>query len=541
MSDIVLKNGYVWTMNKDNPLAAAVAVEGNRIKAVGTDEEISAHITDDTKVIDLEGRMLLPGFIDAHCHLTMCAMFAGGLLLDETMGIPEIEKTIEEFITENPDRKAYFGIGYNECLYDEKGPKKEDLDKFCSDKPVTILGSGGHEGWCNSKALEIAGVDKNMPDPIPGFQYFERDEEGNPTGHIVETGAETVIFNSADYFEEEAVRRYFTEISKSYSEMGVTSLISCGDLAWMKKVGEHIKIEMAAGGKLQQRVNDCAMVCERHEKEPALEELREKAAEFDTDTYRVNVYKILLDGTVESRSASMLEPYNEDGSMVDPLFEGKELQDMCVKAASEGYDIHIHAIGDRAIREVINAAKAVREAGYTDTRITNAHTQFVSDEDKALFGKYNIIANTTGTWHYGDPETEVIIGKKRLDNMFTMKDLIDGGARISLGSDRPVDEYGPEPLRSIEVACTRKLIDTPDAPVLLPEDQKLTVQQCLEGYTTNAAYQMRMEDRLGTIEPGKYADMVVLDKNLFEIPTEEIHNVAVEMTVADGKIVYSRI
>lgn len=540
MVNMIFKNGFVYTMNDKAPVAEAVAVEGQKIKAVGTNEEIMALKDDQTKVIDLEGKMLLPGFIDAHCHPAMCAFFANGVLIDEDMKIPEVEATIEAYIKENPDKMAYFGIGYNEFLYDEKGPKKEDLDKFCADKPVIILGSGGHEGWCNSKALELAGVDKNTPDPFPGFQYFERDDEGNPTGHLVETGPESIVFDAAEYFEKDEVRRNFIDVSTTYSEMGVTSLVTCGDLRWMQKISVPVTEELATTGQLQQRLQGCAMVCEKDQKESALEELREKSKEFDTDAYRVNVYKILLDGTAESRSASMLEPYDEDGSMVEPLFEGKELQDLCVQVASEGYDIHIHGIGDRAIREVLNAAKAVREAGYTDTRITNAHTQFVTEEDKPLFGKYNVIANTTGVWHYGTPESENVAGKRRQEYAFTMKDLIDGGARMSLGSDRPVDEYGPEPLNSIEVACTRKMMDDPDAPVLMPEDQKLTVHQCLEGYTTNAAYQMRMEDKLGTIEAGKYADMVVLGENILEIPLETIHNVSVEMTIADGKIVFEK-
>lgn len=336
MVDIILKNGFVYTMNDKAPVAEAVAVEGQKIRAVGTTEEIMALKEDQTKVIDLEGKMLLPGFIDAHCHPAMCAFFANGVLIDEDMNIPEVEATIEAYIKENPDKNAYFGIGYNEFLYDEKGPKKEDLDKFCKDKPVVILGSGGHEGWCNTKALELAGVDKNTPDPIPGFQYFERDADGNPTGHLVETAPESIVFDAAEYFERDVVRKNFIDVSKSYSEMGVTSLVTCGDLRWMQKI-----------------------------------------------------------------------------SM-------------------------------------------------------------------------------------------------------------------------------PEPLNSIEVACTRKMIGVTDAPVLSPADQKLTVHQCLEGYTTNAAYQMRMEDKLGTIEAGKYADMVVLAENILEIPLETIHDVSVEMTIADGKIVFEK-
>lgn len=538
MTDMIFRNAYVYTMDEKNPEAEAVAVSGSYITAVGTEDEVMALREEGTKVIDLGGGMLLPGFIDAHCHPAMCAFFAKGIIIDETADIPGIEATIERYINANPDKKAYFGIGYNECCYDEKGPKKEDLDRICADKPVIILGSGGHEGWCNSKAFELAGVDKNTPDPLPGFQYFERDEEGNPTGHLVETGAECVIFDSIDFFDRDEVRQGFIETSDTYSEMGVTSLIMCGDLKWMEKMSIPMTEELVKEGILKQRLQSCAMVCEKDEKESGLEILRERSKKYDSDKYRVNVYKILLDGTVESRSASMVEPYDEDGSLVAPLFEGEELRDICVRVAAEGYDIHIHAIGDRSINEVLDAAKAVRDAGYDDTRITTAHTQLVPEEKRHLFGKYNVIANTTGVWHYGTNDTKKIIGEKRAANQFTFRDIMDGGGLVSFGSDRPVDEYGPEPLKSIQVAVTRRLIGVPDAPVLLPEDQKMTVQQCLEAYTVNAAYQMRMEDRLGSIEKGKYADMVVLGRNIFDVAEDDIHKIPVCMTVADGNIVY---
>lgn len=540
MIDLIFKNALVYTMKEKGHTAEAVAVSGRYIVAVGTNDEVMALKEAKTRVIDLAGRMLLPGFIDAHCHPAMCAFFADGILIDEDMDIPQAEACIADFIAKHPDRNAYFGIGYDECLYDEKGPRKEALDKICADKPIMILGSSGHEGWCNSKAFELAGVDCNTPDPVPGFQYFERDQEGNPTGHIVESESESVIFDAIDFFDEQSVYENFIQVSRSYSEMGVTSLVMCGDFDWMEKMSISMVERLVAEGEILQRLQGCVLVNEKSKKEPYLTELKDRAKKYNSDDYRVNVYKILLDGTIETRSASLLEPYDEDGSIVEPLFYGKEFQELCVKVAEAGFDIHVHGIGDRAIREVLKAAKAVRDAGYEDTRITNAHTDFVDVDDIKLFGEYNVIANTTGVWHYGNSDIDKIIGLKRAARQFTMKDIIEGGGRMSLGSDRPVDEYGPQPLNGIEVAVTRKLMDNHDAPVLLPEDQCLTVQQCLEGYTINGAYQMRMEDKTGTIEEGKYADLVVLGKNIFDTPQEEIHKIPVDMTIFNGNIVFQR-
>lgn len=233
----------------------------------------------------------------------------------------------------------------------------------------------------------------------------------------------------------------------------------------------------------------------------------------------------------------MLEPYDEDGSVVAPLVEGRELQDLFVRVASEGYDIHCHGIGDRAIHEVLMAAKAVREAGYDDVRITNAHTEHIAAEDRPLFGKYNVIANTTGVWHYGNPTMYKIVGDRAAEQ-FWMRPLIEGGARVSMGSDRPVDEYGYEPLKNIQVAITRQLYGEKDGPVLEPADGGMTLQECLESYTVNAAYQLHMEDKVGSLEPGKYADFVVLGADLFETDPYEIYKVPVAMTMMNGKITY---
>lgn len=207
------------------------------------------------------------------------------------------------------------------------------------------------------------------------------------------------------------------------------------------------------------------------------------------------------------------------------------------EAAKEGFDIHIHAIGDKAIHGTLMAAKAIREAGYHDTRITNAHTDYVKPCDNRLFGKYNVIANTTCVWHYGIPEMTKVIGE-RANRTFRIQSLIKEGARMSLGSDKPVDEFGAEPVRGIQMGVTRQMYNDPQAPVLLPEEEKLSVQQCLEGYTINAAYEMHMDDKLGSIEAGKYADLTVLEKDLFEVPVSDLYKTKTVLTMKGGSITY---
>lgn len=537
MLNKILINAKIYTMDKENTRAEALAISGERILQVGTNEEILKLRNTNTEVIDVHGGMVLPGFIDAHCHPSLCAFFAGGIEIAEEMNAAEVLETIRLGIAQRPEEDTYFGIGYSECLFDEKGPKKEMLDELCADKPVFILGSSGHEGWCNSKTLELAGVDKNTPDPLPGFQYFERDEEGNPTGHIVECAAEGVLFEAVKFFKEEELYDAYLGVSQSYSAMGVTTIGDCGAFDWMEEMGLPVIGKLMKDQAFKQRLFGCVFVDTADKKDSALELLKERSKQYNSDRYRVNTYKVILDGTIETRTASMSQPYDEDGRTVEPLFSGKEIEELFVAVAKEGFDLHSHGIGDKAIRENLRGAAAVRAAGFEDTRITNAHSEYVLKEDRPLFGKYNVIANTTGVWHYGNNTVDKIIGK-RADQLFTMKDIINEGGIMSLGSDRPVDEVGPEPLRSIEIAMTRKLIDWEDAPVLQPEDQKLSLQECLEGYTKNAAYQLRMEGKLGQLTKGAYADIVVLGQDLYETAPEDIHNVPVEMTIWNGEIVY---
>lgn len=539
MTDKILINANIHTMDQEKPIAQALAIGGGIILEVGSNEEILKFKDEMTEVIDACGKMVLPGFIDAHCHPSLCAFLAGGIEIQEDMDVEEVLETVRRGVSTDPDADTYVGIGYNECLFDEKGPNKELLDEICRDKPLFLLGSSAHVGWCNSKTLELAGVTRDTPDPLPGFQYFQRDEEGEPTGHVVECAAEGILFKAVAFFKEEDLCDGYLGVSESYSSMGVTSLADCGSFDWMEELGLPILDRLVAEGKFKQRLFGCVMVDTADKKNSALELLKGRSKKYSSDRYRVNTYKIILDGTMETRTASLLEPYNEDGRLVEPLFSGKEIEEVFVAAAKEGFDIHSHGIGDKAIRENLRGAAAVREAGFSDTRITNAHTDCVRKEDRPLFAKYHVIANTTGVWHYGNDDMDKIIGKERADQQFTIKDIIKEGGKLTLGSDRPVDEYGPEPLRSIEVAMTRKLIEKEGAPVLPPEDQKLSLQECLEGYTCNAAWQLNMEDKLGQLTRGAYADLVLLGRNLYDMEPEDIHNVPVEMTICGGEIIFT--
>lgn len=537
-ADKVYINGSIFTVNEAAPWAQAVAVEKNKIVYVGDKEGAMALCDGDTEICDLNGRLLLPGFIDGHCHPVMAAHVLSGVVFDIDWNLDECLAEIRRYVEEHPDNETYFGLGYAEWMFDEKGPGKELLDDICSDKPMFFMGSGGHEAWANSKCFELAGVTKDTPDPIPGLHFFARDEEGEPTGHVVEGRSQAAIMTAINFFDEESVVSLMAENSADYAAMGVTATADMGMFPYLESQYYDALDAIRANGKYLQRFVGCTCQIEDtadiDDRITALVKAKEK---YDDDYFRMTFLKLINDGVMESRTAAISEPYPEDGSVIKPLMDEELSAETGLKAAKAGLDINMHAIGDVAAKSVIAMARAVREAGYDDCRITCSHSQYIAPDDIPLFGKYNIIANSTGVWFYGNPLMDKVLGHIN-NETFRMRSLIDGGARMALGSDFPVDEYGREPLKSIEMCATRKMYGQPDAPVLEPADEKTTVKEAIEGFTINNAYQMHMEDVIGSIEVGKYADFVILEENILEIPLENIHNVKVCETIMDGVTTY---
>ena len=538
-ADRIFVNGQIYTVNDRSEWVEAVAIKGDRIIYAGDEEGARALCGENTEVTDLAGKMMLPGFIDGHCHPVLAAHYLCGVYLQIEWGVEECLAEIRKYVEANPDNETYFGIGYAEWIFDENGPKKEMLDEICADKPMMILGSSAHEAWVNSKALELAGITKDTPDPIPGFHYFHRDADGEPTGHLLEMSTENMIMEKINFFYLDTIEHVMKEASDEYAAMGVTSTCDMGIPEFGLKAYYETLPEMIDDGVYKQRFFGCGqMVADKGDEDIVLPRLVEYSRKYNSDKYNIHFLKIINDGTLETRSAALGEPYDEDGSMVQPLFTREKIAEVGLKAAAAGLDINVHGIGDEAISGTLAMAKAIREAGYNDCRITNSHCDYVKDEELGLFGRYDVIANTTCVWHYGNPDMEAVIGDRQ-NRTFRIRTMINGGCRMGQGSDFPVDEFGREPLKGIEMGCTRQLFDHPELPVLKPYEEKLSVDDGIRSYTINNAYQMHMDDRLGSIEAGKYADLVILEKNLFDVPLNEIHNIKVCETIMDGKTMYS--
>lgn len=534
----VFKNGRIYTMNREMPYVSAVAVEDDRIVYVGNDEGVKGYEAG-ARIVDLQGKMMIPGMIDAHCHPMQYPFLTSGIMLDVTMDKAGMLEAIAAYVKEHPEKTSYFGIGYPEWEFDEKGPQKSDLDAICADKPIFLMSSGIHEGWCNSKTLEMLHVTKETPDMMPGFSFFQRDENGEPSGRVVEIPSEMMILKGIQWINVDEAEQLYRDYFDECSSLGITGFVDCGNFEAFESMSESVIQTLLARGEMKQRINGCVFVEDSEGLESAVARLQEKHAQFHSDFYDVRTLKIVNDGTVESVSACTYEPFG-DGTLVEqPMAYGQKFYDACVAAAKAGFDIHIHGIGDKTIHENLMAAKAVREAGCYDTRFINAHTQLVKPEDIPLFGKYNVLANLSSIWFYCAPDVTRILGEERVNRQYQVVSIMKEGGRITLGSDMPADELGHEPLKGIQMAVTRKLYLEPDAESLAEDFEKMTVHEALEAYTINPAYGMHWDDRIGSLEVGKYADLVILEKDLHEVAPDEIMNTKVLLTMVGGKVAYA--
>ena len=531
----IFTNGKIYTVNKKQPWAEAVVVKDNKIAYVGDNKDAMAYAKDGAEVEDLGGKFMMPGIIDGHLHAIMSIVVRGLIRISPEDGLAEMKTKIKEFIDAHPDIDAYLGMGWTDSYFGETGPNKADLDEICSDKPVAIFSSSGHCGWCNSKALEVAGVDKNTPDPdrAAGHLYY-RDAEGNPTGYIKESLTTNKILGAANYIADSLLDISTEEFVAECSELGLTSLVDCGNYDFAEFLMSDDLIDVVEAKECPVRLDCCGVIGNKQNIEFAFGEAKKLNKKYRTDRIRCTFLKIINDGTLENFSAAMPNAY-PGADAIKPMMDADKLFEWGEKAAKAGLDLNVHAIGSLTVHELLEAAGRLRAAGYKDMRIICSHSSYVFPEDIEKFAKYDVIANSTGRWFAAIPDEKTI---KLIDEItqaiaYPLKSIKKAGGRLSLSSDYPTDLTTFHPMPNIECAFTRQPEGQKDAYISQP-DERLSIDEIIEAYTLGNAYEMRMEDKIGSIEVGKYADMVVLDRNLFEVDPYTIHDAKVVETVMDG-------
>jgi predicted amidohydrolase YtcJ len=530
----ILVNGKIYTVDKANPWAEAIVIEGNKIAYVGSNDEAKKFADERASIEDLGGRLVTPGLIDGHIHAVSAIVLACVIMLSPTQSLDEMKATIKGYIDAHPELPAYMGMGWADNYFGAAGPNKKDLDEICPNKPIAILSASGHCGWVNSKALEAAHIDKNAPDPNPSAGHvYVRDAEGSPTGYFKESSCTNQIFSAAKYIAEESLGIEAVNLGQRCASTGITSVVDCGNYDFCEYLMNDALMMELEHKDNPVRVDACGLIGNKNNIDYALSESKRLKAHYNTEKFRCTFLKILNDGTLENFSAAIPSPY-PDAPLVQPSMNVDELVHWGEEAAKAGLDLNVHAIGSVTVHYVLEAARILREKGYDSLRIICSHSSYVFADDIDKFAKYNVVANSTGKWFSALPaELNDYVNSLTKARPYPMGSIKKAGGRLSLSSDYPTDALTFYPMPNMEVAITRQEIGNKDSFVREKED-RMTIEDVIEAYTINNAYIMRMEDVLGSLEVGKLADLVVFEDNLFEIDPYSIHDAKVHETIMDG-------
>jgi predicted amidohydrolase YtcJ len=494
---VIFHGGKIYTLDDGKPWAQAVAVAGDTIVAVGSDAEVTALSTRDTKVVDLRGRMLMPGFVEGHIHPFMGAFMTSGVDLQ----LPTADAAlaaIAAFADAHPTGPIR-GFGWRVDMFPQEGPTREMLDAVLPNRPAFFFSIDGHSLWANSKALEIAGISADTRDPIPDFSYFTRDKNGRPTGYILEVAAVLQVVNAVDPISRDAMKILLDQWLPKASAAGITTAYDAG----VPPIGEDqgailsLYTELEDQKRLPFRVVASYLIKGPPVRDAASSVL-DLAKRINTDLVQARFLKIIGDGTQEGYTAWLVEPYaDKPDSIGASPFSEAEWKSMIADADRAGIDVHVHACGERTARTALDAFEAAIAANPPrDRRHAIAHNVLTEDSDIPRFGKLGVTAQFSANWMTADPDTVDILtvryGPSRQSRIYRPKSILQAGGRVSFGTDWPAAGYTStyKPLDSIQVAVTRQQIGLKNAAVLEPANERLSLAEALYASTMAPAHQL---------------------------------------------------
>lgn len=531
-ADLILLNGKIWTVNPGQPQAEAVAVRAGRIAAVGKTDEIRRWAGPATQVIDLGGKLVVPGFNDAHVHFCSGGSSMASVQLRDAGSQDEFRDRIGAFAAkQRAGRWITGGEWDHENWKPAETPTRQLIDAVTPDNPVMVNRLDGHMALVNSRALALAGIDRTTPDPAGGT--IVRDAAGDPTG-ILKDAAMGLVARKIPAPTEGELAEAVRAAMRYAAENGVTSVQDMSASPEVLRVYQ----KLLERGELTVRIYGA---------QPLGSWQRLAAvgvrAGFGSEKLKIGALKAFSDGSLGSTTALFFEPYADApqtaGLAADEMIPESRLRDHIVGADAAGLQVMVHAIGDKANHTVLGMFEAaVMRNGLGDRRFRIEHAQHLAADDIARFGKLGVIASMQ-PYHVIDDGrwAEKRIGPKRAKGSYAFRSLLSSGATVAFGSDWPVAPM--QPLMGIYGAVTRATLDDLRPGGWIPE-QKITVAEAVRAFTMGGAYASFDEKIKGSIEPGKVADLVVLSRDILAISPAEIARVTVETTVFDGKVIYSR-
>lgn len=542
--DTLFTNGSVFSAGMATSQPGGVAVVGGRITAVGPDDELSALRGPRTEVVDLAGGLLLPGFQDAHVHPVMAGVTMlqcdvhGAASADETLAI------IRAYALANPDLPWIVGAGWSMEHFAGGTPTRQQLDAVVPDRPAYLTNRDGHGAWVNTRAIELAGLTADSPDPADG--RIERDENGTPSGtlhegaaHLVEHLLPTVGLNEQLAGLQAAQAHLFSLGITAWQDAAVGSMFGQQDLL-------PVYLAAAESGALIARVRG-ALWWDRNRSSDQIDDLVDRRGAGAVGRFSPSTVKIMQDGVAENFTAAMLEPYldgcgcateNSGLSFVDPI----GLKEYVTRLDALGFQVHFHALGDRAVREAFDALETARAAnGPTSGRHHLAHLQVVHPDDVPRFAQLGATANIQALWAAHEPQMDTLtipfLGERRAGWQYPFADIARAGGALAAGSDWSVSSA--DPLDGIHVAVNRTSPDASSDTEPLDAGNALTLAMALGAYTAGSARVNHLDDSTGRLANGLLADLCVLDRDPFTRPADEIAHATVTSTWVEGERVFT--
>lgn len=532
-ADKIFLNGQVVTVDGSNRVAEAVAVEGENISAVGTSAEMRRLAGPGTEVFNLDGRSLLPGFIDAHMHISLLGANKLGVSCKEphTESLDDILRALEEKASDTPEGEWVRAWGFNQVRVDEgRYPTRWELDEVSCKHPIQVTRTCGHISIANSRALEKAGVDEQTPDPAGG--RIERDADGVPTGVLLE--AAHMSMTEAAAFGEDELRQALAAASDDLISSGITSIHDAGGYG-----AHNLRIMQQEVQSRNVKVRIYAMICALTDAEAMVEKALASGITtgLGDERYRIGPAKLFTDGSSSGPTIATRQPYTSDPENRGILYHDQaHLDEVLGRAHRAGFQITAHAQGDRAIEMVIDCIEAaLKSAPREDHRHRIEHCGIASPDLLKRISDLGIIPipNPAFFHEFGDGYIENY-GEERVESMYPARSFIDNGIQAAAGSDAPITEH--DPLLGIHAAVNRKS----DSGAAVGPGQRITISEAIRLFTINGARASFEEDRKGSIEPGKLADLVILDTPLLSTEEEKIKDLRVDLTMVGGEVVYRR-
>ncbi len=485
--------------------------------------------------------MVLPGFIDAHVHPSGAAFLLPGVSLFGAMNSDGYLKLIEDYALKNPNAGVIRGFGWNYSAFGPNGPTKEFLDSVVPDRPVILFALDGHSVWVNSKALETANITNETPDPAGGV--IERDSKGNPSGTMRELSAAALVISKLPPMSKEEVMQGLLRILDVAKGFGITTVHDAGVFDESIMSGYS---SLDREGKLDVRIRG-EQVLDPDMGVKQIPALIAERGNYSSDLVQMKTAKLLLDGVVEGHTALLLEPYTDRaGFKSSPIWSPEIFNDTIAALDKEGFQIEVHAIGDGAVRMTLDAyQRALEKNGRRDSRHKIAHVVQVSAQDLPRFKALGVIPVPSPNWFYYDSTFEknnvAYLGSERAEHQMPMKSLIDNGAIVAIGTDFPAcgDYLTMNPLDEIKTGLTRLPLP-PDNNITKSywPEERVDLRTMIECATINGAYASFMENETGSLEVGKLADLIVIDRDLFNVPALEINKAEVLTTILEGREVF---